>query len=41
MDFSKSLEQFKKLFQGSDTYHGQSKKLGKKDQMVKMSGVAG
>ena len=30
MDFSKSLEQFKKLFQGSDTYHGQSKKLGKK-----------
>ena len=30
MDFNKSLEQFKKLFQGSDTYHGQSKKLGKK-----------
>ena len=29
MDFTKSLEQFKKLFQGSDTYHGQSKKLGK------------
>ena len=29
MDFNKSLEQFKKLFQGSDTYHGQSKKLGK------------
>ena len=30
MDFKNSLEQFKKLFQGSDTYHGQSKKLGKK-----------
>ena len=29
MDFNKSLGQFKKLFQGSDTYHGQSKKLGK------------
>ena len=29
MDFKKNLEQFKKLFQGSDTYHGQSKKLGK------------
>jgi hypothetical protein len=38
MDFNKSLEQFKKLFQGSDTYHGQSKKLGLTE---KMNGVVG
>ncbi len=31
MDFSHTLEQFKKLFQGSHTYHGQSKPLGKKN----------
>ena len=41
MDFSKSLEQFKKLFQGADTYHGQSKKLGKNDLTEKMNGVVG
>jgi hypothetical protein len=30
MDFSKDLEQFKTLFQGSKTYYGQSKPTGTK-----------
>jgi hypothetical protein len=30
MDFSKDLEQFKTLFQGSQTYYGQSKPTGTK-----------
>ena len=35
MEFIETLEQFKKLFQGTESYFGKSKPLGQKTQGVK------
>ena len=35
MEFVETLEQFKKLFQGTDSYYGKSKPLGQKNSRGK------
>ena len=35
MEFKETLEQFKKLFQGTDSYYGKSKPLGQKNSRGK------